>query len=301
MVGGDSTTRRGAIRAGVATALGALAGCTSVVGERGSAVSILAAGSLNNALENGLRPAVDAALQTEVHGSAECARLVDSGQKDPDILSLADPVLFDSLADTEWVAEFATNSLVLAYNPETTGGQRVADAEAWYEPLLDGAVSLGRTDPRLDPLGYRALFMLELATAYYDTDRNLRDAVPRREQMYPETQLVSQFETGAIDAAIAYRSMATERGYEMVDLPPEIALSDPAFAERYRQVEYELPDGTVVTGAPISYGSTVRHRTESVTEVFETHVTGSYLTDFGFAVPDDYPRYTGNVPVTVTN
>jgi molybdate/tungstate transport system substrate-binding protein len=301
MVGGDSRTRRGVIRAGVATAVGALAGCTSAVGRRGSTVSILAAGSLNNALENGLRPAVDATLQSEVHGSAECARLVSSGQKDPDILSLADTVLFDSLAGTEWVAEFATNSLVVAYNPETAGGQRVADADEWYEPLLAGGVALGRTDPRLDPLGYRALFMLELASEHYDTDRNLRAAIPEREQIYPETQLISQFETGAIDAAIAYRSMATERGYEMVELPPEIDLSDPDFAERYRQVEYELPDGTVVTGAPISYGSTVRHRTDAVTDVFETHVTGSYLTEFGFAVPDDYPRYTGNVPRTVTN
>jgi hypothetical protein len=29
--------------------------------------------------------------------------------------------------------------------------------------------------------------------------------------------------------------------------------------------------------------------------------TGDYLTDFGFAVPDDYPRYTDNVPDAFTD
>lgn len=264
---------------------------------------MLAAGSLNNALENGLRPAVEPRLRVESHGSAQVARLVAEGQKVPDIVSLADVALFAGPLHPEWFAEFATNSMVVAYNPETEGGQRVAEAgrEAWFRPIIAGEVDLGRTAPDLDPLGYRTLFTLELATDYYDTDRDLRAVIPRRDQIYPETQLVSQFETGSIDAAIAYRSMAEERDYDYVDLPAEIDLSDPALTDQYAEATYELPSGKVVEGGLISYGSTMRSDTAAVRDVFETHVAGEYLSEFGFEIPDDYPRYSGNVPGEVAN
>jgi hypothetical protein len=42
-------------------------------------VAILAAGSLQHALENGLKPAVDVPVQVEAHGSATVARLIDEG------------------------------------------------------------------------------------------------------------------------------------------------------------------------------------------------------------------------------
>jgi len=277
-----------------------LAGCSGVLGGPDT-VSMLVAGSLNNAVENGLRPAVDARLQAEAHGSAEAARLVASGGKDPDIVTLADVALFDALLSADWVAEFATNALVVVYNPETPGGRRLVNGAPWYEVVLEDDTSLGRTDPDMDPLGYRTLFCLELATDYYGTERDLREAVPEPDQRYPETQLISQFETGAIDAAVAYRNMAEARGYDYVDLPAEIDLSDPALAERYAVASYELPDGTVVAGDVISYGSTLRTDSESTRAVFETHITGEYLTEFGFTVPDDYPRYTGNVPEAITN
>ncbi|MFB6129225.1 MAG: extracellular solute-binding protein, partial [Salinigranum sp.] len=297
MTAGDGERGRRAVLAGVAGALAGAAGCVGTpggadeIGEPSPAtVSLLAAGSLNNALENGLRPSVDQPVQVEAHGSAEVARLVAGGQKDPDIVSLADVALFDSPLDPDWFAEFATNSVVLAYNPETEGGRRVAEAGAdgWYRPLVAGDVALGRTDPDLDPLGYRALFVLELATDYYDAAANLRRAIPERDQLYPETQLVSQFETGSIDAAMVYRNMAVERGYDCVDLPPEIDLSDPAHASNYARATYELPSGKVVAGDVVSYGSTVRTPSTAALDVFDAHVTGEYLSDFGFVVPDDY-------------
>ncbi|WP_232701664.1 extracellular solute-binding protein [Halobacterium wangiae] len=297
------TPGRRTFLAGLAAGVGSLGGCSALAGDRSPTVSLLAAGSLNNALENGLRPAVDATLQVEARGSAEVARLVAEAQKDPDVVSVADVALFDSPMDPEWYAEFATNSVVVAYNQDTDGGQHIADAgvDGWYRPLLDGDVSLGRTDPDLDPLGYRTLFVLELAAEYYGTTAELRAEIPRREQVYPETQLVSQFETGSVDAAVTYRSMAVDRGYDYVELPPEIDLSTPEFADRYASVSYELPGGNVVSGAPISYASTVRDESPAVLDVFAEQTTGQYLREYGFVVPTDYPRYTGNVPERVTH
>lgn len=291
----DPTLGRRELLAAVA---GGLAGCGAVFGRDGRPVSVLAAGSLTNALVNGLVPALDVPVRVETHGSARVARLVAEGAKDPDIVSLADPALFESVLSLPWYAEFATNAIVLAYDPRSPGGRRIADAgpDAWFRPLLDSGVALGRTDPDLDPLGYRTLFALELATAHYDFSDDLRAVVPRRARVYPETQLLGRFETGAVEAAFVYRSMAQERGYEFVGLPAEVNLSDPGLAERYAETSYGLPDGTIIRGAPISYAATVRHRRPATDRVFRRHIRGGALPPFGFGVPDDYPRFTGDVP-----
>lgn len=118
---------------------------------------------------------------------------------------------------------FATNAIVFAYDPYPSGGRAVRDTgeSGWFEPLLEDTATLGRTDPALDPLGYRTLFTLELATECYELSTNLREAIPDREQLYPETQLLGQCETGSIDAAFVYRSMAIKRDYDHVDLPQQ--------------------------------------------------------------------------------
>jgi len=280
----------------------ACAGCVVPSGCLGNEqpVTLFAAGSLNDAVERGLRPALDTPLQVTARGSAELARLVAEGSRTPDLLSLADPVLFDRI-DTAWYTQFATNELVVAYDPDGAGGRRVADAgrEAWYEALLADDVRLGRTDPDLDPLGYRTLFAFDLATDHYDTGRDLRRAIPAREQIYPETQLLGQFETGGIDAAVTYRSMAVGRGYDYVSLPAAVNLGEPALADRYAETSYELPDGTVVAGDAISYAATVLRSSPTTRDVFTRHVGGAYLTEYGFTVPDDYPRHRGDVPDTI--
>ncbi|PSP52188.1 ABC transporter substrate-binding protein [Halobacteriales archaeon QH_3_68_24] len=264
---------------------------------------MLAAGSLQKALESGLAPHVEPTVQVEARGSVELARQVAEGQKDPDVVAVADDGLFGSTLDAPWHAVFATNAIVLAYNPETEGGQRVGAAAPgeWYRPLVDGDVTLGRTDPDLDPLGYRTLFALELAADHYGTATDLRAAVTGPDQTYPETQLVSQLETGSVDAAFVYRNMAVERDYASVDLPAAADLSDPARADAYATATYELPDGTTVEGDVIRYAATARRESEAVRDVFESCVAGDYLASYGFARPEGYPRFTDDAPDGVAN
>jgi molybdate/tungstate transport system substrate-binding protein len=293
---------RRAFLAGATAAAAGLAGCQGglTVGRTGGRdrVSLLVAGSLQHAAERGLRPAVDAPLAVEAYGSAAAARFVAEGQKDPDVVSLADVTLLTGLLDAPWYVTFATNALVVAYSEETPGGRRVAEAgrERWHEAVRAEEVSLGRTDPDLDPLGYRTLFALELTSAHYDTAVDLRTTVPAREQVYPETQLPAAIESGAVDAAVCYRSTAVDRGYPFVALPPQVNLGDPAYADRYATASYALPDGTVVTGDVVRYGTTARRRSSAVAAAFDAQVDGDYLAEFGFAVPEDYPREHGDVP-----
>jgi molybdate/tungstate transport system substrate-binding protein len=296
-------SRRQFLRAAAVGGSATLGGCLS--GSRSGSsgpVSVLAAGSLQHALETGLQPALEVPIRIESHGSATVARLLDQGQRDPDIVAVADTALFEAPLSVPWYAVFASNAVVLAYNPATEGGQRIdtAGTDRWYEPLLAGDVRLGRTDPEQDPLGYRTLFALELATRYYDDAPDLRATLPSRRQVYPETGLLSQFETGSIDAAFAYRNMALERGYDYVDLPAEIDLSDPRYAQNwYSTVAYDLPDGRRIEGGLIGYGATMRSRGRRVRSVFDALTTGPYLDGSGFLLREQFPRYEGDVPAAV--
>lgn len=263
-------------------------------------VEVLVAGSLANAVGRGLPDAVDVPVRVEAHGSAAAARMVAGGVADPDIVAVADPILFESVLQPEWYVTFATNALTVAYNPTTSGGRRLRDAEPgrWWKALEADDVRLGRTDPDRDPLGYRTLFGLQLASRHYPDAPALRETVPEPGQIYPETQLLAQFETGSVDAAIAYRSMAVERGYDHIDLPPAVDLSDPARASAYAETTYRLPDGTTVTGAPITYAATVR-RSEpraAVRRVFQSITEGALLAEHGFGRPGTFPEGEGNVP-----
>ena len=303
-----SATRRGVLRAAGAAAVAGTAGCVGgTIGgagrgdrtSRSTTVAVLAAGSLQHALESGLGPAVDVPVEVEAHGSATVARLVAEGQRDPDIVTVADTALFSRPLSPPWHSVFTSNAVVLAYNPETEGGDRIEETgdDRWYEPLLEGDVSLGRTDPDQDPLGYRTLFALELASRYYDDAPDLVERIPRRDQVYPETSLISRFETGSIDAAFAYRNMAVERGYEYVDLPEEIDLSNPDHADDwYSTASYTLPGDREIRGGPIAYGSTIRKPSDAAASVFDVLTTGDYLAESGFVLRDEFPTYEGAVP-----
>ncbi|MBV0923398.1 substrate-binding domain-containing protein [Halomicroarcula limicola] len=278
-----------ALGSGVVAGIG---GCSGLAQSR---VRTLVAGSMQAAASGTLQRETTAELAVESHGSVHAARLVADGKRDPGILALADPALFERLLETPWHAVVAGNELVLSYNPKTDGGQRVADAQTWTAPLTEDGVSFGRTDPDLDPLGYRTVFALELAARRRD-EPTLAEDVLEPDQRYPETQLLAQFETGSVDAAVVYRSMAVERDYPFRELPPAVNLGDPAFADEYASVRYELPDGTVARGSPIEYAATRRTDDDATTAVFETMLAGSWLSEHGFTVRDQYPRMEGDVP-----
>jgi len=155
-------------------------------------------------------------------------------------------------------------------------------------------VPAGADRPRPRPLGYRTLLALALASEYYD-DPDLPLRVVSRKQVYLETQLLAQFETGGLDAAFVYRNMAVERDYPYVELPPELNLGAPSMADRYATATVTLDDGTTFTGGPIAYGATLRTDRPAAQSVFETLVasTDDYLTDHGFVLRDAHPTYHG--------
>jgi len=213
----------------------------------------------------------------EAHGSLAVRRLVLEDAREPDVVALADPKLFEGLANTYTL--FATNALVLAYDPSAPHVDELR--RDWRGALRDATV--GRTDPTLDPLGYRTVLAVELDGTL---DRSALDGT----SVLPETALMRTLEAGGVEAAFAYRSMAVEHGVPYVSLPESIDFSSPALADHYATVSIELADRTV-RGAPIRYATAAltaagRPWAKALT------TDDSRLAEAGFVVPAGYPRVT---------
>ena len=155
---------------------------------------------------------------------------------------------------------------MLAYRNESTGGLEIADYN-WYRILLRPGIRTGRSDPTLDPAGYRTLMAWQLAQIYYRQPQlatQLQAASPLRYMRPKEADLTALLQLGELDYIWTYRSIAQANGFRWLDLPREINLSDPAMAATYAQAKVTLPGATqakgdtvVFTGEPIVYALTI--------------------------------------------
>lgn len=247
--------------------------------EAAGSVNVLVAGSLAALAEDVPGGSVEA------HGSVAARRLVTEDARDPDALALADPVLFDGVTDHAIL--FATNALVVAINPESPHAAAIRDD--WAAALARDEVTVGRTDPRSDPLGYRTVLAMRIAAERDIASPSILD----RSQVLPETALLRTLEMGQIDAAFAYRSMAVEHDLPIVDLPAAIDFSDPAHADTYATVSYDLGDRTV-QGTPIRYAAAAL--TPAGEPWIERLTAGTArLERHGFTVPSRYPTRTSDL------
>ncbi|WP_267639661.1 extracellular solute-binding protein [Haloarchaeobius amylolyticus] len=267
-------TRRRTLQALAATGTAGLLGST-VYGQLSAskdAPTALVAGSLLTVASN------TEGASIEAHGSATVAQLVRDDLRDPDAVALADPALFRGITDEFTL--FATNALVLTYDPQSARAGQIR--QHWREAVRDPDVAVGRTDPKLDPLGYRTVMALRLADGI-DAENVLDES-----RIFAETGLLNALEAGGIDAAFTYRNMAVERDLPYVDLPASIDFSDPTHAETYATVSYDLPEQTV-QGAPIRYGVTAL--TPAGEPWVETLVAEDRRLEMaGFTIPRSYPK-----------
>lgn len=301
-------TRRQVLRSiGVAGSLG-VAGC--LAGGRAATASVLSAGSLSVLFEETVGPAFEAETgyryRGEFHGSNAIVRMVEAGQKRPDVLVSADvSLLRQSLPKrlVAWDVVFASNEVVIAYDPETTVGRKLAAGEPWYRAILESDGRLARSDPDLDPLGYRTVQLFELAERYYGIDGLAGDLRSRSVVDPSETHLLASVETGERSAAVAYANMAVAHDMPYISLPDRLNFAEPALADHYATATYTTDEGTTVAGTPVQYAATVMESADNVeagTEFLAFVLDNpSLLREGGLVVPDTFPRPNGPVPEEV--
>ena len=194
-------------------------------------------------------------------GSRKLAmEIIDLGKR-PDVYASADYALIRDLLIpnfTSWYIIFATNEMVLAYTPQSKYANEI-NSTNWFSILNRSDVSWGHSDPDLDPCGYRALLVIKLAEVYYGVPGIYEDlnSSPNRIIRPKSVDLLGLLETGELDYAFEYKSVAIQHNLSYVELPKEINLGDWSLADYYAQVNITLSDGSVVVGAPIAYGLTI--------------------------------------------
>lgn len=257
-----------------------------------------------------LHPDIDVLL--EGHGSVQAIREVTELGDQADLLAVADTQLIPLLMYQSnvpdgstpyagWRIDFSTNKLGLAYKDQSAYAAEI-NAENWYQIISRPDVSVGLPDPRIDAMGYRVLMMLQLAEDYYDDDTIFEKTIgaafeypmdinkqgdisvitvpeivkSKEERVKLRTysiQLMALLESGDLDYAFEYQSVAEQRGLNFLSLPEGIDLSSPDYEENYRQVEVNLDFKRFASlmpqfkGARIVYGLTIPnnagHRAEA--------------------------------------
>ena len=210
-------------------------------------------------------PKVD--VLREAAGSRKCARKITDLKKPCDIMASADYTVIDTLLIpqyADWNIRFATNRLVLCYT-DTSRYAKEVNAKNWYEILLRKGVIWGHSDPNLDPCGYRSVMVLQLAEKYYKKP-GLYDSLitnrPRENIRPKSVELVSLLQTGNMDYAWEYRSVAVQHGLKFVELPDQINLGNYHHDSFYSQAVVEVTGkkpGTYMKkkGKSCTYGITL--------------------------------------------
>jgi len=210
-------------------------------------------------------PKVD--LLREGSGSQQAARKVTDLKKPCDIMGSADYTVIDKLLIPEyadWNIRFASNQLVLCYTEKSRHADTVGK-DNWHEILQQKGVVWGHSDPNLDPCGYRALMVLQLAEKYYKKAGLYAAIIANRpkENIRPKSvELVSLLQTGNMDYAWEYLSVAVQHQLKYVSLPDEINLGNYRFEDFYAQAAVKVTGkqpGTFMElkGGSCTYGVTL--------------------------------------------
>ncbi|MHC1626512.1 MAG: tungstate ABC transporter substrate-binding protein WtpA [Methanoculleaceae archaeon] len=227
-------------------------------------------------------------VHLEPAGSVSCVRKITENGKRADVLATADYALIPAMMmpdHASWYLTFAENRMVLAYTSDSKYADEI-DAGNWYEILCRDGVRWGFSDPNSDPCGYRSPMVIQLAEDYYGDDQiferlvethsgitateedgvytiHAADPQPDGTQLTirpKSVELVQMLQSGGLDYAWEYRSVAVQNGLEFIELPEEIDLSSVEYADNYATVQIETRKGDTTTlhrGSPIVYGVTV--------------------------------------------
>ena len=246
--------------------LGLVAACVDPPAD----VAVAAAGSLARPVAAALDTLArrdGLVARTETAGSVELARrTADLGQP-PDLLLVADAeVIAERLmpAHATWYAVFATDRLTLGHRPGSRFAERLR-TQAWDAAATGGDVALGRSDPDLDPAGYRALLVAQLAERHLAAPGlagRLLARAPLANVRPKSADLVALVQAGELDAAWLYESVARSAGLATVRLPDAVSLGAPAESLAYAAASVRVAgrtrrDTVTVHGRPIRFALTV--------------------------------------------
>jgi molybdate/tungstate transport system substrate-binding protein len=205
------------------------------------------------------------AVKAEADGSRSCARKISDLNKPCDIMASADYKVVSNLLMPDYAdfnIQFAYNEMAIAYTENSRYASEINSGN-WQEILLKDDVAFGRSDPDLDPCGYRTLMTFQLAQKHYAIDGLAEKLQSKDRYIRPkETDLLALLEAGEIDYMFIYRSVAIQHGLKTLLLDDEINLKSPEMADIYSTASVKVSgkkpgDFLTRTGEAMIYSVTI--------------------------------------------
>ncbi|MEF8838125.1 MAG: extracellular solute-binding protein [Haloarculaceae archaeon] len=232
-------------------------------------MTIFHAGSLAppfSAAEPQFEEEYDVDVTREAKGSVASTQKITQQGRKADVLGVSDFRLIRNRIVPDygdWYAIFTTNSMSIQYREDSPGAGDIS-TDNWWEVLGRDGVTIGHSDPAVDPGGYRAVMAQQLGATEFEGERLYDEATYqqlRENSTVPtgtETNLEGQLASGELDYVFYYQSISSTSDMPFVDLQPEVDLSKASseYAEHYATATVETDSGSF-SGAPIAYGSTV--------------------------------------------
>jgi molybdate/tungstate transport system substrate-binding protein len=255
-----------------------MSSCIPNIAAADTVLQVYAADSLNDSMSRFIKdwaPILGIEVNLTCKGSNALVKDITNGAK-ADVLLSADYTIIDNPLITggyaKWNAEFARNSVVLAYRKNSTDSDKI-DANNWYSILNQSNVWFGFGDPSQDPCGYRSAMVFTLANDYYKAPNIFNDIIGantyisaketyddgikgynisspttpgkkgNRVQIAPHaadsmTQLINE----SIDYAWVYKNQAETAKYDSsgdidyVTLPDKLSLNNTDYEEEYKHI-----------------------------------------------------------------
>ncbi len=249
-------------------------------------IKILAAGSLAvplKELAEKYENVYGVKVYIETAGSIETVKKVCELGIKADVVAVAD---YNAISNylmpnyTNWYIKFARNEIVITYTNSSRYANEINETN-WMQILMKDDVRIGFSSPNDDPCGYRAVMSMYLADKKYHyglfesvVENNTKITVENDTIIVPgdpdllgsegrvfikqkSVDLLADLESGSIDYAFEYLSVAKQHGLRYIRLPDTINLSNSTLVSWYREATVKLADGTVIQGDAINYGVTI--------------------------------------------
>lgn len=248
-------------------------------------LTLIGAGSLNVVLPPiltsfaGQEPGITAPAASQTYeGSIAALHAISQTHEAFDVAVAADYRLIPQLLEptyASWELLFAADPVVLAYNPSVPALTGI-NSTNWATDLQKPGVALGVSNASTDPLGYAAIFALQLegelqngsASALYShffhgSPGALAVPVSGPTKLASETQASTYLSGGTVQAFLVYQSYAESAKLTFLSLPWQVNLgSDNTSAlTEYAKASTSIvgTNGSLqtVTGSPVLFAATV--------------------------------------------
>ncbi|HYA10434.1 MAG TPA: substrate-binding domain-containing protein [Thermoplasmata archaeon] len=261
-------------------------------------------------------------------GSTAAASSLAGGSQPYDVFVAADFRTIPQDVETpapsvaSWEVVFASDPVVLAYEPSVSALSGISSAN-WWTKIVGSNVLLGVPNASADPLGANAIFTVELQDAAASLGGSLYGhffagtpgalASPTSSTRYvTENNAATALSTGEVDAYLIYRSYAVADHLSYVNLSTEVDLggTSPANVTTYAGASTTVLSGTgtkVESGAPVLFSLTVPSTAKSAllgtsfAAYLLSNATAATWTHYGFEpLAQEWSDHPSKVPAVLS-